>query len=131
MATNEMHDEVEEYLGTMPSFIEAMSDSTAEHGWGIMRDLELGETELPGREKALIGVGVAAALQCPYCTYFHTEEATLNGASESEIEEAANLAAATRFFSTILHGAGIDHDEFVEETDAIVDHIESQHAEAE
>lgn len=125
MVSNETRQEIERSLGQVPSFVDALAEPASGHGWGLFRDLNLGEdTELSGREKALIGVGVAAAINCPYCTYFHTEEARLNGVGEEEVKEAVSLGGDTRFFSSILHGSGTDLAEFKTETDEIVTYIE-------
>ncbi len=130
MVSPETHQEIEEMLGQVPSWMDQLAEPASEHSWGLFRDLEAGETELSGREKQLIGVGVAAAINCPYCTYFHKEDARLEGATEDEIEEAVNLASVTKYFSTILHGNEVDVDDFATETDEIVDHIKEQEAPA-
>lgn len=128
MVSAETRNELEETLGGVPSFISALSPEATDHSWGIVRDFELGETELSMKEKALIGVGVAAALQCPYCVHFHKAEATLGGATEAELAEAGTIAATTRYFSTALHSAEIAYDDFVTETAEMVAHIEQQQA---
>lgn len=130
MVSPETQQEIEEMLGQVPSWMEALAEPAGEHSWGLFRDFEAVETELSGREKQLIGVGVAAAINCPYCTYFHKEDARLEGATEDEIEEAVNLASVTQYFSTILHGNEVDVDDFVTETDEIVEHIKEQEAAA-
>ena len=101
-------------------------DPAVDHSWGLMRDLELDETELPNREKALVGLGAAAAIQCPYCIHFHTEEAKLHDVTETELTEATNVAGVVRYFSTILHGSQEDLDDFEAETSEIVEHIRTQ-----
>ena len=126
MVSNETRAEVEEYLGTVPSWIEALPEPAADHSWGIVRDLQLGETELEGREKALIGLGAAAAMQCQYCVHFHQEEAKLEDVTDEELSEAIAVASDVRYFSTVLHGAEVDYDEFVSETEEIVDHVRDQ-----
>lgn len=130
MVSDDTRNEIEEYLGQVPSFIEALSDSADEHSWGIVRDLTLGETDLPSREKALIGLGAAAAIQCPYCVHFHREEAKLEDVTDDELAEAVNIAGAVRYFSTILHGAEFDQKEFIDETTEIVEHVKEQQAAA-
>ncbi|SDQ24008.1 alkylhydroperoxidase AhpD family core domain-containing protein [Natronobacterium texcoconense] len=122
--------EIEESLGQVPSWMETIAEPAGDHSWGLFRDLTFGETELTAREKALVGVGVAAAISCPYCTYFHKQEARLDEVSEVELEETVNIASETRYFSTILHGNEVDVDEFVAETDEIVDHIKEGEAAA-
>lgn len=126
MVSDETRQEIEECLGEVPSWIDGLAPPAADHSWGVVRDLELGETELPNREKALVAVGAAAALNCPYCIHFHTEEAKLEEVTEEGITEAVNVAANVKYFSTILHGEQVDLDDFVEETAGIVDHIEEQ-----
>lgn len=130
MVSPETQQEIEEMLGQVPSWMEQLAEPASEHSWGLFRDFEAGETELSGREKQLIGVGVASAINCPYCTYFHKEDARLEGATEDEIEEAVNFASVTQYFSTILHGNEIDVDDFATETDEIVEHIKEQEAAA-
>ena len=95
-----------------------------------MRDFQFGETELPAREKALVAVGAAAAMGCPYCIHFHKEEAKLAGVTEAGLSEAVNTAATVRYFSTVLHGTEVDVDEFARETAETVEYIEEQEAAA-
>ncbi|MFC7135398.1 MULTISPECIES: carboxymuconolactone decarboxylase family protein [Salinibaculum] len=130
MVTDNTRAEIEEYLGQVPSWIEALADPAADHSWAIMRDLELGETTLAGREKALVSLGAAAAMNCPYCIHFHSEEAKLEDVSAEGLSEAMNVAATVRYFSTILHGAEVEMDTFREETADIVSHIKQQEATA-
>jgi AhpD family alkylhydroperoxidase len=130
MVSEETRKEIEGYLGQVPAWLEALSEPAADHSWGIVRDLEFGETELPSREKALVAVGAAAAMNCPYCIHFHTEEARLEGVTEEGVGEAVNVAANVRYFSTVLHGVETDLDEFKAETSEIVDHIEEEEAAA-
>jgi AhpD family alkylhydroperoxidase len=130
MVSPEAQTELEQSLGRVPSFIEELAEPAADHSWGIMRDLELGETELPSREKALVALGAAAAIQCPYCIHFHREEAKMEGVDETELKEAANVASTVNYFSTVLHGAEVSMDEFTAETAAIVEHVQQQQAAA-
>ncbi|WP_137290968.1 carboxymuconolactone decarboxylase family protein [Natronorubrum halophilum] len=130
MVSTETQQEIEEYLGRVPSWISALPEPAVDHSWGVVRDLQLGETMLSQREKALIALGAAAAIQCPYCIHFHTEEAKLEEVTDEELDEAVAVAGNVRYFSSVLHGAEIDHDEFVSETDDIVAHVKEQQAAA-
>ncbi|ELZ17008.1 alkylhydroperoxidase [Haloterrigena salina JCM 13891] len=130
MVTTETRAEIEEYLGRVPSWIDALPEPAADHSWGIVRDLELEETELEGREKALVALGAASAMQCPYCVHFHREEAKLEEVTDEELSEAIGVASGVRYFSTVLHGAEIDYETFVSETEEIVDHVRDQQAAA-
>lgn len=128
MATHETAQEIEETLGQVPGWMEVLAEPASDHSWGIFRDLLLGETELSPREKALVGVGAAAAMKCSYCAYFHREEARFAGVSEPELEEAVNLAGTTSYFSTLLHGNEYDRNDFAAETDEIFEYVREQEA---
>lgn len=130
MVSDNTRAEIEEHLGQVPSFIEILSDPAVDHSWGIMRDLELSETELSGREKALVGLGASVAIQCPYCVHFHRAEAEMDGVSEEGMAEAINVAGTVRYFSSAIHGAELDLGEFKKETAEIVSYVEQQQAAA-
>ncbi|MDJ1431588.1 carboxymuconolactone decarboxylase family protein [Halostagnicola sp. A-GB9-2] len=130
MVSKETETEITEYFGQVPGWIEALPESAADHSWEVVRDLQLGETELTQREKALVALSAASAIQCPYCIHFHREEAKLEEVTDDEIDETVAVAGDVRYFSTVLHGAEMDYDEFVTETGAIVDHIKEQQAPA-
>ncbi|WP_049970051.1 carboxymuconolactone decarboxylase family protein [Haladaptatus cibarius] len=131
MVSTETRNEIEEHCGLVPTWIENLTEPASDHSWALVRDLEFGETELSAREKALIGVGVSAAIKCPYCSHFHKEEARMEDVTEVELEEAVNLASTTQYFSTVLHGSEVEMDDFVEETTEMVEYIEEQRAAAE
>lgn len=128
MVSEQTRSELEEHLGQVPSFIEALPEEATDHAWGMMRDLELSETDLPTREKALVGLGAAAAIQCPYCVHFHRAESKMEGVTAEELSEAIGVASTVRYFSTVLHGTEIDLDEFERETAEIVEYVEGQQA---
>jgi AhpD family alkylhydroperoxidase len=130
MVSQQTRNEVEDYLGHVPSFIEALPDPAADHGWGMMRDLDLAETELPTREKALVALGAAAAIQCPYCIHFHRAESKMEGVTDEQLEEAIGVSSTVRYFSTVLHGAEVDLEDFERETADIVEYVEQQQAAA-
>mgnify|MGYP000542389502 CR=1 FL=1 len=128
MVSDTTREEVEASLGQVPSWIENLSEPAADHSWGIVRDLEFGETELANREKALVALGAATAMQCPYCIHFHRAEAEMEGVTDAGLTEAVNVAGEVRYLSSVLHGAEVDLDAFVDETAEIVDHVEDQRA---
>ncbi|APX95662.1 carboxymuconolactone decarboxylase family protein [Natronorubrum daqingense] len=128
MVSTEIQEEIEAYLGTVPSWIESLPEPAADHSWKLVRDLQLEETELSAREKALVGLGAASATQCPYCVHFHRAEASLEDVTDEELQEAVNIAGEVRYFSSVLHGSEIEYDAFVSETAEMVEHIETQQA---
>jgi 4-carboxymuconolactone decarboxylase len=62
------------------------------------------EGALSAREKALIALGVAHAVQCPYCIDAYTREALEKGADPDQLTEAVHVAAAIRGGASLVHG---------------------------
>lgn len=122
----DIQNEVKQTLGIVPHWFEHIPPEAASQMWGLMRDLQLGETNIPNKYKELIGLGVAAAVHCQYCTHFHTEAAKVHGATTQEIAEATTLASETLAFSTYLNGMQVDMDRFRNEMTQIVQHVKSQ-----
>jgi AhpD family alkylhydroperoxidase len=82
------------------------------HEWALMKEYTFSETKIPAKYKELMGLAIAATIKCPYCIYFHTHAAKMNGATEEEIAETAFLARFTTGWSEMIHAASIDLDEF-------------------
>jgi AhpD family alkylhydroperoxidase len=61
------------------------------------------EGAIPVKYKELIAVAVALTTQCPYCIEIHTGNARKGGATESELTEAAMVAAALRAGASVTH----------------------------
>ena len=59
---------------------------------------------LSEREKALIALGVAHAVQCPYCIDAYTESCLENGADTEQMTEAVHVASAIRGGASLVHG---------------------------
>lgn len=62
------------------------------------------EGALSKREKALIALAVAHAVQCPYCIDAYTSESLQTGSNEEQMMEAVHVAAAIRGGATLVHG---------------------------
>ncbi len=60
--------------------------------------------ELTAREKALIALGVAHAVQCPYCIEAYTKACLEQGSHLAEMTEAVHVAAAIRGGASLVHG---------------------------
>jgi alkylhydroperoxidase/carboxymuconolactone decarboxylase family protein len=65
----------------------------------VFRDGALSE-----REKALIALGVAHAVQCPYCIDAYSKTCLEKGADLEQMTEAVHVAAAIRGGATLVHG---------------------------
>ena len=62
------------------------------------------EGALTEREKALIALAVAHAVQCPYCIDAYSEECLSKGADPEQMTEAVHVAAAIRGGASLVHG---------------------------
>ncbi len=62
------------------------------------------EGALTEREKALIALAVAHAIQCPYCIDAYTTTTLEKGADEEQMMEAVQVAAAIRAGSSLVYG---------------------------
>lgn len=101
--------DIEQTLGFVPRFFQAMSDAAIGGAWAEMKGLQLNpNSALPGKTKELIGLGVAGQVPCRYCTYAHIEFAKLNGASPAELAEATAVAALSRQFTAYTHGTQVE-----------------------
>jgi AhpD family alkylhydroperoxidase len=58
---------------------------------------------IPVKYKELIAVAVALTTQCPYCIEIHGANARRAGATETEIVEAAMVAASLRAGAAVTH----------------------------
>lgn len=62
------------------------------------------EGELSAREKALIALAVAHAVQCPYCIDAYTQACLEKGSSLGEMTEAVHVACAIKGGAALVHG---------------------------
>ena len=67
-------------------------------------DAVFAEGALTEREKALIALAVAHAIQCPYCIDAYTTASLEKGAAPDQMTEAAHVAAAIRGGASLVHG---------------------------
>jgi alkylhydroperoxidase/carboxymuconolactone decarboxylase family protein len=62
------------------------------------------EGALTEREKALIALGVAHAVQCPYCIDAYSQGCLEKGSNIEEMTEAVHVACAIRGGASLAHG---------------------------
>ena len=62
------------------------------------------EGALGEREKCLIALAVAHAIQCPYCIDAYTTAALEKGSNLEQMSEAVHVAAAIRSGASLVHG---------------------------
>ena len=59
---------------------------------------------LTAREKSLIALAVAHAVQCPYCIDAYTQDCQQKGADLEQMTEALHVAVAIRGGASLVHG---------------------------
>lgn len=62
------------------------------------------EGALTEREKALIALAVAHAVQCPYCIDAYAQACLERGSNPGEMTEAVHVATAIRGGASLVHG---------------------------
>ena len=62
------------------------------------------EGALSEREKALIALAVAHAVQCPYCIDAYATASLEKGSTPEQMTEAVHVAAAIRGGASLVHG---------------------------
>ena len=60
--------------------------------------------DLTKREKSLIALAVAHAIQCPYCIDAYTQSCLASGSHMAEMMEAVHVATAIRGGASLVHG---------------------------
>jgi len=107
--------------GYAPEFIRDFPSEARAGAWRTFRDVQLNpSTALSGKNKELVGLGVAAQIPCKFCVIAHTEFAKLNGATDAEIKEALGMASLTRELSTMMNGLQVDEAQFRRDVDKLV-----------
>jgi len=115
--------DIRETLGQIPDFFKDMPDDTLAREWAQWKEFQLQDTAISAREKQLIGFAVAAAIHCPYCTYFHKSATTMMGTTQEQLEEAARMAADTAKYSTYLHGLEVPIEDFKKQSDEMGEYV--------
>jgi 4-carboxymuconolactone decarboxylase len=62
------------------------------------------EGELTEREKSLIALAVAHAVQCPYCIEAYSRTCLEKGSNLAEMTEALHVVTAIRGGASLIHG---------------------------
>ena len=62
------------------------------------------EGALSEREKALVALAVAHAVQCPYCIDAYTRACLEKGSNMEQMTEAVHVASAIRGGASLVHG---------------------------
>jgi AhpD family alkylhydroperoxidase len=131
MSREEIYRDMEDTLGIVPSFFKALPDSSIEQDWNTFKAIEMKDGLLDAKTKSLIGLGVAAAIKCHYCTYYHTQAAKMSGATDAEIAEALRYTMDTTGWSTFLNGLDLDFEQFKKELNQMREYVAKRQEEKE
>jgi AhpD family alkylhydroperoxidase len=115
MNRQDIYNEIEQMFGFIPSFFKMIPDSSLEPEWNLMKRIQFEEGPIPNKYRELMGVAISAVMKCRYGSFFHTERARMNGATDAEIEDVVHFATSSSSWSATLHGLQIDYDQFKEE----------------
>jgi 4-carboxymuconolactone decarboxylase len=67
-------------------------------------DAVFADGALSAREKSIVALAVAHAVQCPYCIDAYSRDALEKGADLDQMTEAIHVAAAIRGGASLVHG---------------------------
>ena len=70
----------------------------------VIKQVLFAEGELTEREKSLIALAVAHAIQCPYCIDAYTQACLEKGSNLAEMTEALHVVTAIRGGASLVHG---------------------------
>ena len=80
-------------------FQKEFSDKFFEYYGSVFKDSALSE-----REKSIIALAVAHAIQCPYCIDAYTTDSLEKGYTEEQMMEAVHVSSAIRGGASLVHG---------------------------
>ncbi len=123
-----VYDEITAAFGFVPGFFKTIPDISLAHEWNALKTVQMAPGAIPNKYRELIGLAVASVRGCDYCTYFHTEFARLNGATDAELEDAVHFAKSNAGWSTYLAGIQYDYNQFKKDVDDICNHVRTTQA---
>jgi alkylhydroperoxidase/carboxymuconolactone decarboxylase family protein len=86
-------------FGNVGEFQKELADKFFSYYGEVFKD-----SALSAREKSLIALAVAHAVQCPYCIDAYSSDAYEKGWNESQMMEAVHVACAIRGGASLVHG---------------------------
>lgn len=99
MASNYYNPEDLKKFGNITEFQEVLGKKFFDYYGEVFK-----EGALTVREKSLIALAVAHAVQCPYCIDAYSSDCLQKGADEEQMMEAVHVAAAIKSGSTLVYG---------------------------
>lgn len=120
---NNAQAEMKAIFGQVPVEFTHMPNYMRSATWEWFKEMSNPKAAIPLKYRELIGLGVAAQIPCELCTYVHTKQAKMYGATDEEIKEAVAEAALTRYMSTIAYGNQQDFKTFKAQWNEILKYI--------
>jgi AhpD family alkylhydroperoxidase len=90
-------------LGPRLKTVEANAPEATKAFWAFDK-AAMAPGTVPAKYKELMALAVAFTTQCPYCIKIHAGKAREAGATDQEIAEVVNVAAALRAGAAMTHG---------------------------
>ena len=118
--------DIKKTMGVVLEQFKKIPHDVVPHEWALMKEYSFQETKIPAKYKELMGLAIAATIKCPYCLYFHTHAAKMNGATDDEIAETAFLARFTTGWSEMIHATSIDLDDFKKQFDEVEAYLKNK-----
>lgn len=113
--------DIEETLGFVPDWLGGLPDANIDGEWQVLKGRLIGESAIPNKYKELIGLAVAAQMQCEYSVALHAEFARYFGATDDEVKDAVQMAKETAGWSTYFNGLQLDMAKFKREVREVCD----------
>ena len=126
MNRQQVYKDIEAKMGIVPTFFKHLPDNSLQLEWELMQRVQMDEGPIPNKYRELMGLAIAASTRCRYCTYFHTQMARLNGASDAEIEDAVHYAKSSAGWSAYLNGLQLDFEQFKRKVNQAVEYVGAQ-----
>ena len=82
--------------------MDALAPEVMKAFWAFDK-ISVADGAIPVKYKELIAIAVALTTQCPYCIEIHSGNARKAGATETEMAEAAMVAASLRAGAAVTH----------------------------
>ena len=117
--------DIQSNLGLVPGFMKALPEDVLIHDWVLWKKYTMGESEIPGKYRELMGLSVAANIKCPYCQAMHTDMAKGYGATDEELREVYYLASFTARWSAMIHAQHYPMEQFDRERAQMGEHMMS------
>lgn len=86
-------------FGNVGEFQKQLADKFFDYYSEVFKD-----SALSAKEKSLIALAVAHAVQCPYCIDAYSSDAFEKGWSEAQMMEAVHVTTAIRGGASLVHG---------------------------